>query len=110
MRIEVLEDDESIREVMHMILSLEDYDTISYESVKAFKNREGDQPDLFILDVMLPDGNGIEVCRDLKSIGNNIPVFIMSAHASWKEINQGCAADGYIEKPFGINQMAHIPN
>lgn len=101
----VLEDDEGIREAMHLILSLEDYEIRSYDSVKAFENRDGDQPDLFILDVMLPDGNGIEVCRGLKVVNTTTPVLIMSAHASWKEINQGCAADDYIEKPFSINHM-----
>ncbi|MCX2475297.1 response regulator [Pedobacter sp. MC2016-05] len=104
-RIIVLEDDEGIRDVMHLILSMEDYDTTSYDSVNAFKNRESIQPDLFILDVMLPDGNGIDVCRDLKGLNHVTPILMMSANASRKDIEQGCAADGFIEKPFGINQV-----
>ncbi|WP_316796668.1 response regulator transcription factor [Pedobacter agri] len=101
----VLEGYEGIREAMQIILSLEDYEIKSYESVKAFENRDGNQPDLFILDVMLPDGNGIEVCRVLKVINTTTPVLIMIAHASLKEINQGCAADDYIEKPDKVKRL-----
>ncbi|MFC4213044.1 response regulator transcription factor [Pedobacter lithocola] len=101
----VLEDDEGIREVMHLILSLEDYEIASYESVKQFVNREGSPPDLYILDVMLPDGNGIDVCRDLKSVNKNVPVLMMSANVSRNEIEHACLADSYLEKPFDINRL-----
>jgi DNA-binding response OmpR family regulator len=97
-RIVVLEDDEGIREAMHLILELEDYEIVSYGSVASFSAGEVDQTDLFILDVMLPDGNGLEVCSNLKARGNNVPVLIMSAHASVRDVEEACAADDYIEK------------
>ncbi|WP_316796669.1 response regulator transcription factor [Pedobacter agri] len=104
-RIIVLEDDESIRDIMHLILAMEDYDTESYDSVNAFKNRESCAPDLFILDVILPDGNGIDICKELKGLNDTAPVLMMSTNAIWKDIEQGCPADGFIKKPFGMNQM-----
>ncbi|RZK73145.1 MAG: response regulator [Pedobacter sp.] len=104
-RILVLEDDEGIRGAMHLILELEEYEIMSYNLVASFAAREVDQQDLFILDVMLPDGNRLAVCSDLKEKDNNIPVSIMSAHASLGDVEAACAADGFIEKPFDIDQM-----
>lgn len=101
----VLEDNEDIREIIEMILQQEEYLVFSYATIAAFRKRqEAEKPDIFILDVMLPDGNGMEVCNELKSDQqtNTIPVLIMSAHANMTSMRRECKAEDFISKPFDI--------
>ena len=110
-RIFLLEDDEGIRDVIELILGLEDYEVVSFETVTTFMEANiNDVPDLFILDVMLPDGNGMDVCAELKSINNNIPVLMMSAHASAEDISINCAANDFMAKPFDLNKLLEKVN
>ena len=64
-------------------------------------------PDLFIIDVMLPDGNGIEICDDLKTdmFTKHIPVIVMSANPGSKEKSVTACADDYISKPFDLDYV-----
>lgn len=105
-KIFVLEDDRDIREVVEWILVSEDYEVVSFENVNDFMSRDiRELPDLFILDVMLPDGSGLEVCNQLRSesLQDHIPIIIMSAHASLEQVSTGCKADAFIQKPFELD-------
>jgi len=105
-KIILLEDDPGVREVIELILDLEGYKVISFDTVEKFMAKKPEhEPDLFILDVMLPDGNGTEVCKELKVKGNEVPVLMMSAHARSEEITKLGVADAFIEKPFDINHL-----
>ncbi|MCZ4222956.1 response regulator transcription factor [Pedobacter rhodius] len=107
-KIFILEDDRDIREVVELILRLEDYQVVSFENVKNFMNRDlNDIPDLFILDIMLPDGSGLEVCNMLRidTIHQHIPIIIMSAHASTEQVSAGCRADAFLQKPFELTHF-----
>jgi DNA-binding response OmpR family regulator len=110
-RIFVLEDDKDIREVIEWILEAEDYEVYSFDSVNEFMIRDvRNLPDLFILDVRLPDGSGIDVCHQLRkdSANSYIPILMMSAHANMQQIENGCNADGFIQKPFNMNQFLNL--
>lgn len=101
----VLEDNDDIREIIEIILQQEEYEVMSYATIEAFwKRPSNSHPDLFVLDVMLPDGNGLEVCQKLKSnLGtSDVPVLIMSAHSNVNIMKQKCAAEAFISKPFDI--------
>jgi DNA-binding response OmpR family regulator len=104
----ILEDNDDIRELIDILLTEENYEVYGYPTVKSFKKEmvEG-RPDLIILDVMLGDGNGIEVCDELKSnqVTHDIPVLMMSAHARMGDIYKNCDAEGFIAKPFDINDF-----
>ncbi len=107
-RICVLEDNDDIREIISMILEDELYEVCTYASVKEFSNRKNVlQPDVFLLDVMLPDGNGLDVCNKLKSdsLTKNIPVMIMSANYREKEVQNRCKAQDFIPKPFDVQDF-----
>lgn len=105
-RIILLEDDPGVRDVIELILELEGYQVASFETVEKLMSRPiQESPDLFILDVMLPDGNGIEVCRELKAIGDQVPILMMSAHAMERDISTSCSAEAFIAKPFDINNL-----
>jgi len=101
----LLEDDEGIREIIEMILTDEQYEVYGFSNIKdfmAFKDK-GKQ-DLYLLDVRLPDGNGLLVCDDLKNdeATKKIPIMMMSAHAGLNEMKSNCKAEDFIAKPFDI--------
>lgn len=65
------------------------------------------KPDMCVLDVLLTDGNGIEVCESLKSNQktNHVPVLMMSANAKLYNVKKNCNAEDFISKPFDIDDF-----
>jgi two-component system, OmpR family, phosphate regulon response regulator PhoB len=97
--IHVVEDDEDIRFIVEYILIESGYQVESSATAKEFYTYMAQiRPDLILLDVMLPDGNGIELCRDLKSDAKteDIKIIIMSAHAAEKAVLEEACADDFI--------------
>jgi DNA-binding response OmpR family regulator len=104
----VVEDNANIREIIAFLLAEEQYEVKAYPNVKSFWSEMKIQtPDLIVLDVMLPDGNGIDICRKLKSNikTHDIPVMIMSANNNLRKVKGKCAAEDYINKPFDLNDF-----
>jgi len=104
----VLEDDESLRELFTLLLEGEGYLVRSFETVESFtKSLHELLPHLFILDVRLPDGDGMRVCAEVRSISatKNIPVIMMSAHRNFQRENGMCTANAFIAKPFDITAL-----
>ncbi|HCN50402.1 MAG TPA: hypothetical protein DIT10_15150 [Chryseobacterium sp.] len=60
---------------------------------------------LYIWDVRLPDGSGINVCNGLKNISSDTLILMMSAHAKTFEIKRHCNPDAFISKPFDIDDL-----
>ena len=111
--IQIVEDDADIRFIVEYVLEDASFKVESFESAKAFLNRSNkENVDLVILDVMLPDGSGIDLSKTMKE-GNDtrsIPIIIMSAHApSDIAISEG-SADGFIQKPFDIDHFVKQVN
>ncbi len=107
-RIHVLEDDQDIRYIIEFLLKDEGYELQLSSTFAELKSKLNDAlPDLFIIDVMLPDGNGIEICEDLKTdmFTKHIPVIVMSANPGSKEKSVTAAADDYISKPFDLDYV-----
>jgi DNA-binding response OmpR family regulator len=104
----ILEDNDDIRELISYLLVEENYEVKGYPTVKEFKKiMLSSHPDMIVLDVMLADGNGIDVCDELKSNErtNDIPILMMSAHSQAYDIKQRCAAEDFISKPFDIDDF-----
>lgn len=107
-RIHVLEDDSDIRDVIEYLLKDEGYELQLSSSFSELKSKLRDSlPDLFLVDVMLPDGNGIEICADLKNdmFTKHIPVIVMSANPRSKQLSSQACADDYISKPFDVDDV-----
>jgi len=107
-KIFLVEDDQAIREVLEMVLSSENYDIQSFSTVSDFMQRDINvTPDLYMFDVMLPDGSGTDLCEEIKNDVENkdIPIIIMSAHATLDHICQSCTPDDFIPKPFDIDAL-----
>jgi DNA-binding response OmpR family regulator len=107
-RICVLEDNEGIMDVLSFLFVEEDYEVTGFNSVqKMMPEMYTLGTDVFLLDVMLPDGNGLEICNLLKDnvFTRNTPVVMMSAAAGSAEVRASCSAQDFVTKPFDINDL-----
>jgi len=106
--IHVVEDNEDIRYIVEFFLMDFDYEVRLSANVKQFvASLKEPLPDLYLVDVMLPDGNGLEICSHIKNNEEtkHIPVIIMSAHSNEAEIRRESLADDFISKPFDLNDL-----
>ncbi|RZK44106.1 MAG: response regulator transcription factor [Pedobacter sp.] len=107
-KIIVLEDNIDIRELIDSLLTNENHEVESFDTVKSFKRGiEKKRIDLFILDVMLPDGNGFSLCKELKSNPStkDIPIMLMSANLNSHSFGSEWNAQDFIQKPFDIDNF-----
>ena len=106
-RIYLLEDDPDIREIIRYILAKGGYTIFAFERVEDFKKQlEAGFPDLFILDISLPDGNGLELSRQLTSNGiATTPVILMSADVINERKALEAGAKNFISKPFRVDEL-----
>lgn len=104
----IVEDNDDIRELIEYLLGNEGYIVTGFATVGAFKNQlEKAHPDLIVLDVMLPDGNGMQVANELKSddAKAKIPILLMSANTNIAYISAESKANDFISKPFDIDDL-----
>lgn len=107
-KIYVVEDNDDIRELVEYLLEVEDYEVKGFANATDFSLKiENDLPDLVVLDVMLPDGNGVDICNKLKANPNTkeLPVLLMSANANMAFVSKESMADDFISKPFDIDDL-----
>lgn len=106
-RILIIEDDEEILRVLKRVLMYEGYMVDTALTGKAGLTLAGEQrPDLVILDWMLPNMDGLEVCRRLQKIGNQ-PILMLTAKDTTEDRVKGLdvGADDYVVKPFEIDEL-----
>lgn len=104
----ILEDDSSIGGLVKFSLEREGIDCFLFACVKDFKQAISDRlPDLALLDIMLPDGNGFEVLKEMKSLYPTVSCIMLSALGQEIDKVQGLnlGADDYISKPFGVMEL-----
>jgi two-component system phosphate regulon response regulator PhoB len=104
----ILEDNPDIGYVLSFFLQDEGYNVSLFPNVKLFNTAVLNTiPDIFLIDVMLPDGNGINVCNQIKKDIRTmkVPVLLMSAHVSEEILNSQLHADGFICKPFDLTVL-----
>ncbi len=104
-RILLVDDEVDFIEVLRIRLEDNNYEVIvAYDGEEGLERAEKEEPDLIILDIMLPKISGFDVCRKLKIDENfkNIPIVMLSAKFQANDIKFGMAmgADAYITKPF----------
>ena len=104
----LLEDDKSICDLVTCSLELADIEAKSFGTVRDFMTALDEKlPDVCLLDVMLPDGNGFDVLTRIKSVFPNVVCIMLSAmgreNDKVKGLNLG--ADDYISKPFGVLEL-----
>ncbi|SEQ51387.1 response regulator transcription factor [Streptomyces radiopugnans] len=107
-RLLVVEDEPSIRTLLESTLSLTGYRVRSTDTgVSALAEAARQQPDLILLDIMLPDLDGYEVTRRLRAAGNLVPVLLLTARTGVDDRIKGLSigADDYVTKPFNIEEV-----
>jgi two-component system, OmpR family, response regulator MprA len=108
MRLLVVDDDRALRDVLRRTLTLAGYDVRLAESgAGALADVASAAPDAVVLDVGLPDIDGLEVCRLLRREGNRVPVLMLTARAAVSDRIDGldAGADDYLVKPFDIDEL-----
>ncbi|HEY5533427.1 MAG TPA: response regulator transcription factor [Ignavibacteria bacterium] len=107
-KILIIEDDQAIRKGLKDNLELDNYDVLTESDGKeGLKSAENKSPDLILLDLNLPVKNGYEICKELRSAGNNVPIIMLSARAEEadKVLGLELGADDYVTKPFSIREL-----
>lgn len=100
----IVEDDWDIREMIRVVLDNDEYKLLLFSNLyKCKQMTPAITPDLFIIDVNLPDGDGIDYCSELRQTvtSKKTPVLIMSAKNRTEEA-RNAGADLFFEKPFDI--------
>jgi two-component system OmpR family response regulator len=104
----VVDDEPNIRELVQVALNFHGFAvTTSATGEDALKLAEAYRPDLIVLDVLLPDIDGFEVCRRLRSAANDVPVIFLTARDATADTVTGLTigGDDYITKPFSVEAM-----
>jgi len=106
-RILVVDDDEALAEMLAIVLANEGYDARTcHNGASALGVFLDYQPDLVLLDLMLPGRDGVDVCRDLRS-RSDVPIVMLTAKSDTIDIVAGleAGADDYVAKPFKTQEL-----
>ena len=104
----LVEDEENLQEALKLNLELEGYDiTSAYDGAEALESVQKEYFNLIILDVMLPEIDGIQVCETIRLNNPDIPILILSAKNSSSDRILGLkkGADDYLTKPFNLEEL-----
>src|SRR6187551_2127103 len=108
MRILIVDDDRALRDALRRALVLGGYDTVPVEDGEsALAEVARSEPDAVVLDIGLPDIDGLEVCRRLRGAGNRVPVLMLTARDAVADRIDGldAGADDYLVKPFDVGEL-----
>jgi two-component system response regulator MprA len=108
MKILIVDDDRALRDALRRALVLGGYDTVPADSGEgALAAVVSAAPDAVVLDIGLPDIDGLEVCRRLRTAGNRVPVLMLTARDAVSDRIDGldAGADDYLVKPFDVGEL-----
>lgn len=108
-RILLVEDDDRIREELARVLGSEGYSVDACSSLTLARHAvERTKPAVVVLDLGLPDGDGLELCRELRARGDSTPIIVLTARDGPEErvIGLDSGADDYVVKPFHPPELA----
>ena len=104
----MVDDDRAVRESLRRSLSFNGYTVdLAEDGVEALEAITNERPDALVLDVMMPRLDGLEVCRQLRSTGDDLPILVLTARDSVSERVSGldAGADDYLPKPFALEEL-----
>ncbi len=107
-RILLVEDEEHLQDTIKLNLDLEGYEVeVAADGKKALDVAGKKHFDLIILDIMLPEINGFQVCESVRLQGNQVPILILSAKGNIRDKVKGLklGADDYLSKPFDLEEF-----
>ena len=104
----IIEDDTSILRGLVMNLGFEGYTVLTArDGNEGLRVASGSDPDLIVLDIMLPKRDGFEVIRELRNVDANLPIVVLSARGEEadKLLGLSLGADDYVTKPFSLPEL-----
>ena len=104
----IVEDETNIVDILSFNLEREGYNTIeAYDGQTGLQLAREQNPDLILLDLMLPKMNGFDVCRQLRADGSAIPIIMLTAREEERDRVMGLelGADDYVSKPFSVREL-----
>ena len=108
MRVLVVDDDAGVRQAVGRALAFEGYEvTQAGDGSEALRLIASSRPDAMVLDVVMPEVGGLEVCRELRATGDDLPVLVLTARHSVADRVAGldAGADDYLVKPFALEEL-----
>jgi two-component system response regulator MprA len=108
MRILVVDDDRAVRESLRRSLQFNGYQVeLASDGQQALDSVANQRPDAMVLDVMMPRLDGLEVCRRLRSTGDDLPILVLTARDAVSDRVAGldAGADDYLPKPFALEEL-----
>ncbi|WP_309114931.1 response regulator transcription factor [Saccharothrix sp.] len=108
MRILVVDDDRAVRESLRRSLQFNGYQVdLAGDGQQALEAVVAQRPDAMVLDVMMPRLDGLEVCRRLRSTGDDLPILVLTARDAVSDRVSGldAGADDYLPKPFALEEL-----
>ena len=108
MRILVVDDDRAVRDALRRALTLGGYEVHTADGgEQGLAQVASSAPDAVVLDVMMPDLSGVDVCRLLRREGNRVPILMLTARDAVSDRVEGldAGADDYLVKPFDVNEL-----
>jgi two-component system KDP operon response regulator KdpE len=107
LKVLVVDDEPPIRKLLRMGLGTQGYQTIDAPTAKVALDLMADEPDLVILDLGLPDMQGLELLRQIRQLREDVPIVVLSSRgdevAKVEALDLG--ADDYVTKPFGMEEL-----
>jgi two-component system response regulator MprA len=106
-KILVVEDDRAVRDALERALKLEGHDVLPVGTGKEALDQLETSPDLVVLDLGLPDIDGLQVCKMIRDTGNRTPILILTARDAVSDRVSGldAGADDYLVKPFALDEL-----
>ena len=107
MKILLVEDDTALRGALEELLAREGYEVIKASNVRSAVESMNPEIDLAMLDVGLPDGDGVSLCRQWRNEGKEIPILFLTAKDEELDVVRGLDAGGndYVTKPFRMQEL-----
>jgi two-component system response regulator MprA len=108
MRIVVVDDERALRDVLRRALTLAGYEvSCAEDGLSGLLEIESSSPDAVVLDVGMPDVDGLEVSRRLRRQGNRVPILMLTARDAVADRIDGldAGADDYLVKPFDVDEL-----
>lgn len=107
-RILVVDDDKKIVELVSLYLKRDGYQALAaYDGLQALELAHQEQPDLIVLDLMLPGMDGLALCRTLRAEGERVPIIMLTARTLEEDklVGLDLGADDYVTKPFSAREL-----
>ncbi|MBK9038007.1 MAG: response regulator transcription factor [Bdellovibrionales bacterium] len=107
-RLLLVEDDHQIAKALGINLGLSGYSvSVAHTVADALSKVANEEFQVFLLDINLPDGNGIDLCHEIRALGNEKPVLFLSAKTDEETVVKAMniGAEDYIRKPFGVEEL-----